>query len=427
MIGQFISKIYRSLVYKGEYQKAYYVVEFLYFLMQIRRKIINKKLLLDIFWLDQSSDSIKENINKQNKFEEKRENIDPFSNDIGGVIKNKKVYLISDQFQGTGPGILHDIARNYFNTSKQAGINLKNYYTDDFQFEVDSISLENEIRAFNPDYLIVVDHWWQFGDDPDAEKKLSFLRQIKDKLGMKLIIYLCDAHYLAAGNKLRNFIDIADKMVSLSSWSPIFSLEEFKSKLCHNEYFTDENLFFPKSKKIDLFFAGVDQADRAEIITFAAHISNKLKLKTKLSLRGGRDYKNNSVKVKANKIMGDGDYREFLQVSRAAINISMKGTVLNGKRVHIINGRVPEIMSSGAALIQYKPKADSTLTLDNYYIPWKEYLPFSSRKELKEIIYLLKYESDIISEIAHNGREKYLECYNSSKSWERILKFPFKT
>ena len=47
-----------------------------------------------------------------------------------------------------------------------------------------------------------------------------------------------------------------------------------------------------------------------------------------------------------------------------------------------------------------------------------------NRKELKEILYLLKYEPDTISEIGHNGRQRYLECYNAAKSWKKMLTIP---
>ena len=154
--------------------------------------------------------------------------------------------------------------------------------------------------------------------------------------------------------------------------------------------------------------------ERCPIITYAAFVSNKLKLKTKLRVLRSRKERSDNE-----------SYIDSVRKSRAVISICMKNTVENGQNIHIISGRVPEAIASGAALIQYKPKDEKTLNiLDNYYTPWKEYLPFSSRKELKNILYLLKYEPDIISEIAQNGRKRYLECYNTVNSWKNILKMP---
>ena len=325
-----------------------------------------------------------------------------------------------NRYQNTGKSIVGDIARTYINTSKQVGINLKHFYIDNFQFESDSYTVKSDLRVFNPDYLLVLINYYLRGDKTDREKKMSFLRHMKDELGFKLIIFIGDPHSYGLEKEVRRFVDIADKIISTSSWTPLFSIEEFQSKLSTIENFTDDKLFFPELKKIDMSFAGVIQPERAEIITFAAFVASKLKLKTKFDLRrAGRNWA-----VTTRKIIDDETYIDILRKSKTVINIGQKGTKEKGKPIHLINGRVAEAIACGAALIQYKPKDDTTLTLDDYYTPWKEYLPFSSRKELKEIIYLLKYEPDTISEIGHNGRQRYLECYNAAKSWEKMLKIP---
>jgi len=412
----------KSLVYKGDFQKAYYLFHLFrlkHLIMYNKNKIRRRNPISNSFWTDQSSASIKGNINKYKKSIEKEQNIDYYSTNSEEILKNKKIYLMISRFQNTGKGIKHDIARTYINTSQQVGINLKHFYIDDFQFETDSETVESDLKAFNPDYLMVFNYWWV--DKPDSEKKLSFLRQMKDELGFNVIIFLADPHSYGLEEEVRRFFDIADKIISASSWTPLFSFDEFQSKLRPLQIFIDDNLFFPERKNIDMFFSGVDQPERGEIISFADFVASKLKLKTELYLRSGTNWE-----VTTRKIMDDETYIGLLRKSRTAINIAQKGTREKGKPIHIINGRVTEAIACGAALVQYKPKDDTTLTLDNYYTPWKEYLPFSSRKELKDILYLLKYEPDTISEIAHNGRQKYLECYNAAKGWERMLKIPGK-
>jgi len=280
--------------------------------------------------------------------------------------------------------------------------------------------IENDLNAFKPDYLIMYDYLLTLDDKAESRKWLSFLNHMKDKFKFKLIIYSGDCHSENAIELTHLYFDLADKIISMSSWTPLNSVDDFQYKLGPMQNFTDENLFFPKLKEIDVSFMGVEQSIRAEIITFAAFVASKLKLKTQFHIR------NPDVNKAAtgSKIIGDETYLDIMRKTRAVINIGMKGAKENGKNIHIINGRVAETIASGAALIQYEPKDDSTLTLNNYYTPWKEYLPFSNSKELKEILYLLKYEPDLITEIAHNGRQKYLECYNSVKSWENILKLP---
>lgn len=420
MIKEFLSGRLYLFVFNGDFQKAYYLFKLKYLIDCIRIKITKKQPMTGRFWCDQSSTSVKENINKYKKSNEKEKNINLHSANSDEILKNKKVYLMTYRYQNTGEGIAHDVARTHVNTARQVGINLKQFYLDNFQVEPDCKIIESELRAFNPDYLIMYSLWFS-PDKPDREKRLSFLRQMKDEFGFKLIVYLPDPHSYGREKEVRSFFDIADKIISMSSWTPLNSVKEFKSKMSNLEYFTDDNLFFPKLKEIDIFFSGVHQPARAEIITFAAFVSNKLNLKTKFNVRSS----NKEIRaVTTPKIIDDETYIDLLGRSRAVINVGMKGTLENGKPIHIINGRVADTIASGAALIQYKPKDDTTLTLDSYYIPWKEYLPFSSRKELKEILCLLKYEPDTISEIADNGRKRYLECYNSVKSWENILKIP---
>ena len=411
--------IYESLADNGDFNKAYYLFKFKHFVKYIKNKI-SKKTIPNSFWTDQSSVSTKENINKYKKFNEKEKIIDQCSTNTDEIIKNKKVYLMFNRYQHTGKGVGGDIARTYINTSKQVGINLKHFYIDNFQFESESSTVKSELRVFKPDYLLVLINFYLSPDKTDREKKLSFLRHMKDELGFKLIIYIGDPHSYGLEKEVRRFVNIADKILSTSSWTPLFSFEEFKSKLSPMQLFTDDNLFFPELKKIDMSFSGVIQPERAEIITFASFVASKLKLKTQFDLRRSR----RNWTVTTRKIIDDETYIDILRKSKTIINISQKSTKEKGKPIHVINGRVTEAIACGAALIQYKPKDDTTLNLNDYYTPWKEYLPFSSRKELKEILYLLKYEPDTISEIGHNGRQRYLECYNAAKSWEKMLKIP---
>ena len=411
-------KLFKVLVLKSDFQKAYYVFEFTYLIKCLINRIIKNKLSSGPFWMDQSSDLIKENINKYMKPEGKGKCIKSFSTNSDGMFKNTKIYYMGGQFQGTGKGIVHDLGRTIINTSAQVGINLKYVSTDDVHFETDINRIKRELRGFNPDYLIVYDRWLY----QDIENKLMFLRQMKDELRVKLIVFIEDSHYYGVIKDVSSFVDIADKIISLSSWSPLFSSEKLQSKLSYIQAFNDNKLFFPKVKELDLFFSGVSQFERAPIITFAAFVSDKLKLKTELHVRTPHE----EIRAVTNQtIIDDESYMDFMRKSRAAICIGMKGTVENGKNIHIITGRVAESMACGSAVIHYKPKDDTTLNiLDNYYTPWKEYLPFSSRKELKDILWLLKYEPDMISEIGQNGRKRYLECYGPVNSWKNILKMP---
>jgi hypothetical protein len=415
----YINLIRKSLAFNGDFNKAYYLFRLEHLIKYIINKIRKKNSISDSFWRDQSSASIKENINKCTKSIEKEQSTESYSANSEATLKDKRIYLMVNRFQYIGKDVEHDVGRTYIKTSQQVGINLKHFYLDNFQFETDSYTVESELKAFNPDYLILFINWY-LRDEPDKEKRLSFLRHMKDELGFKLIIYIGDPHAYGLEKEVRSYVDIADKIISMSSWTPLFSFEEFQSKLRVMEYFTDDNLFFPELKKIDMSFSGANQPERVEIITFAAFVSSKLKLKTEFDLRSAET----NWAVKTRKIIDDKTYIDVLKKSKTVINIGQKGTKENGKPIHIINGRVTEAIACGATLIQYKPKDDTTLTLDNYYTPWTEYLPFSSRKELKDILYLLKYEPDVISEIAHNGRQKYLECYSAAKSWEKMLKIP---
>ena len=413
-----LRNLFEPLVFQGDFQKAYYLFQFTHLSKCLINKMSKKKFSSGLFWMDQSNDSVKENISKYKKSREKEKFTNNFFSSSDEILKNEKVYYMVDRLANSGKGIENIFVKILINTSAQVGIKFKQFYTDEFHFEADINRIERKLREFNPDYLMLDDEWLK----QDTEKKLHFLRQMKDELGFKLIFFLADPHYYGVEKKVSRFVGIADKLISMTSWSPLFSSEAFQSKLSYIEYFVDSKLFFPKSKEIDLFFSGLMQYQRPEIITFTAFVANKLKLKAELHVRSG----NEEIRAVTNQpIIDDESYIDFMRRSKAVINSGMKSAVENGKNIHVINGRVTEAIACGAALIQYKPKDDTTLTLDNYYTPWKEYLPFSSRKELKEILYLLKYEPDIVSEIAQNGRKRYLECYGSPvNGWKNILKMP---
>ena len=100
----------------------------------------------------------------------------------------------------------------------------------------------------------------------------------------------------------------------------------------------------------------------------------------------------------------------------------MKGTKINGKNIHIINGRVTDVIMSGALLIQYQPYDDETLTLNQYFTPGLDYLTFSSRKQLYDIIRMLKNDANTIHSIALNGRKKCMDKYSAMKVWQSLLK-----
>ena len=105
---------------------------------------------------------------------------------VNDILKNKKVYLMINRYQGTGIGIEHDVARTYVNTAKQVGINLKHIYTDNFPFESDCMIIENDLNAFKPDYLIMYDFLLTKADEAEKQKWLSIEQQhyvVETRLG----------------------------------------------------------------------------------------------------------------------------------------------------------------------------------------------------------------------------------------------------
>ena len=122
------------------------------------------------------------------------------------------------------------------------------------------------------------------------------------------------------------------------------------------------------------------------------------------------------------KYIDNDTYFDSIRRARSVINISMKGTNINGKNIHIINGRVTDVIMSGALLIQYQPYDDETLTLNQYFTPGLDYLTFSSRKQLYDIIRMLKIDTNTIHSIALNGRKKCMDKYSAMKVWQSLLK-----
>ena len=76
MIKILLYKFFTSLVFKVDFQKAYYVLELKHLIMYVVNKIRKKNSIPNSFWTGQSSVSIKEDISRYKKSNEKEQNID---------------------------------------------------------------------------------------------------------------------------------------------------------------------------------------------------------------------------------------------------------------------------------------------------------------------------------------------------------------
>jgi len=325
---------------------------------------------------------------------------------------------MSNQYQyGEKHDIEFDIAKRMVNTSSKCGVELKVKYFSRTKsdYTIDTNIVENDLDDISPEYLILQDEWINNYED-EIEKRVHFIKEMKEKYDFKIIVMISDPYNFGAELNVFKYLSIADKLLCLSSWSPLYDIEIINKKIIYFPcVFGDEDSFYPLEKTIDLFFSGADQSSRLEILSAAGYYSNKFGLNAKLNLHKEQT-------IGRYKPINKYAYIDYLRRSRSVINISMKGTKINGKNIHIINGRVTDVIMSGALLIQYQPYDDETLTLNQYFTPGLDYLTFSSRKQLYDIIRMLKIETNTIHSIALNGRKKCMDKYSAMKVWQSLLK-----
>ena len=332
--------------------------------------------------------------------------------------KTKIVYFMSNQYQyGEKHDIEFDLAKRIVKTSSKCGVELKVKYFSPTKsdYTIDTNIVENDLNDISPEYLILQDEWINNFED-EIEKRVHFIKEMKEKYDFKIIVMISDPYNFGAELNVFKYLSIADKLLCLSSWSPLYDIEIINKKIIYFPcVFGDEDSFYPLEKTIDLFFAGAEQPSRLEILSAAGYYSNKFGLNAKLNLH-------NEETIGRYKLINKYAYIDYLRRSRSVINISMKGTKINGKNIHIINGRVTDVIMSGALLIQYQPYDDETLTLNQYFTPGLDYLTFSSRKQLYDIIRMLKNDANTIHSIALNGRKKCMDKYSAMKVWQSLLK-----
>ena len=83
---------------------------------------------------------------------------------------------------------------------------------------------------------------------------------------------------------------------------------------------------------------------------------------------------------------------------------------------HQLKGRVFEVMLSGAMLLESENPQTASLFEEG-----KDYVSFSSKEDMVDKIrYYLKNEAERI-QIAENGRQKVVECYNQQIYWDKVF------
>jgi hypothetical protein len=267
---------------------------------------------------------------------------------------------------------------------------------------VNQESLEDsDLARFLPNLVIVEAH-----NNPNKLESYTFraLPHLKDKLGFKVFLISIDLWRKFDIEFIQAWKDIYDVLIHLDRQS----VEEFNlSKDFWWPYFSHPNSSHPiipstrSRKSNDLIFSGnLRFADRRRWLYHTSDIAKILGIKFKVE---SLDYNLNSWKSRT-------EYITELQNATACLNFSWKKPHFT-----LITFRTLDVISSGIALLQQEDPASKPL--QDFFIPYKHYLPFTNLNDLSAILHVMKERPEIIHRIAQAGAEFYKARYSRDFLW----------
>lgn len=151
-------------------------------------------------------------------------------------------------------------------------------------------------------------------------------------------------------------------------------------------------------RNIDVSYSGSPKKDRLSRIRFLE--KNGLRVVT-----GGGERQEHKTTAQ---------YADIYKRSKIALSFS------RANLSHVVNARPFEAMLCGAMLLEQE-----SFELPKMYIPFVDYVPYTSNADLLEKVrYYLAHE-DERREISENGRKKTQDLYSAEKFWALVMKLAF--
>lgn len=283
---------------------------------------------------------------------------------------------------------------------------------DDLSKSLPNIELEfsqsfiKKIKDINPNLILIES--WELGfignknrstiDLNNLKDYIDFLTKIKNSFKIPIAIYWSDIQELDCSMIAKNLEDYIDfhnvwDISNENSMKYLYTPAPINSFI----YKQGEN----KKKSFDVSFVGTIEGypEREQIL------SSIKKLNFKCNFLTDGIFKNNSFYVT------DEQCAEIYNSSKIIINFCN-----NRQGKPQVKGRVFESILCGALLLEQENNQTS-----EYFIPYKEYVPWVNYEDLVEKIkYFLSHENER-AEIALKGSHKAKESYSSEKYWAKIL------
>jgi len=261
-------------------------------------------------------------------------------------------------------------------------------------------------------HLVVFDDFFKYGDW-DSKSLSQFLHRIRDNFS-KIIVIAGDAHGDEAYGKLAlwAYSDYVDTIWDMTTWGKIYLDSKLKTKVRSAPFVVERRNFSPQIKNLDVTFVGCLTPDRLLILKSAATACSQLGLSYRFFL-----FPNFKASLMA---MSERKYFKTLAISRAIINVSTHP--FERGFIPILNGHFVEALACRTLVLQYLPADTGEIfTGSLFFRRNRDYLEFSSKEELRVLLWNLANQRAELDDIALSGYEAYRDAWAGMNFWCRLI------
>lgn len=271
-----------------------------------------------------------------------------------------------------------------------------------------SLQLENvfdSIIEFKPDYLFFELHTLLGPSADNTIFSLDFVKRIKDRTGLKVLIVCFDIWRDFDVKFLEYWSAIADGFLHIDEASASAVDKEFP--MIFWPYPALNHTDLPQAPKLPgLFFQGsIREFDRRKLLVFAARICKKYALPFRLKTFSHH----NKIGVPSNQ-----DYVHSLSQAQFCLGLGQKS------KTHWLTAfRSIEAISAGAVLLQQTGPSMDPLSF--LYTPYLHYMPFNTSLDIQAILFLCKYHEEEMSNLAKAALTYHNSLYRNERLWEKLF------
>ncbi|OAN50272.1 hypothetical protein A6A04_02400 [Paramagnetospirillum marisnigri] len=313
---------------------------------------------------------------------------------------------------GLDPAFIEsDVRPNFVGSARGVGLDAHAFSTDTMTYETNLVGLDDTeikrardeleatIARLRPALVVTDGNYIPTGRGMGVED----WNALKARFGFRMAVVIPDCYDIPERNddKLAYWSGCADVLSVFHPYSRAVTAFPDPARLlvCPSFPF-DETRFAVEgvAKSRELFFVGTVSRQRQALVNAAgaAGMSGWCQLHNR----------------KRDQAPSYEEYIQGLLSSRLSLN---NGRVAPNS--YIVTGRTAESMLAGSLLLE-----DVGSPLDEYYVPWVHYVPFSSLHELIVLLRFFQSHEEERARIAEAARAQWRRHYSNRRHWAALLR-----